>query len=40
MEGQIIDCEVVYPPKEPGGQPAVIRYQQTPAPSLRLEAAQ
>jgi hypothetical protein len=40
VEGKLIDCEIVYPPKETGCQPTVIRYQQTPPARLRLEAAQ
>jgi hypothetical protein len=32
LDGKLIDGETVYPAKEPGGEPTVIRYQQTPPP--------
>jgi hypothetical protein len=39
LQGKPIDMEMVFPAKETGGQPTIVRYQQTPPPRLRLEAA-
>jgi hypothetical protein len=40
VKGTPVETEVIWPAKEEGGQPTIVRYKITPNPKVRLEAAQ
>jgi hypothetical protein len=40
VKGTPIEIEMIWPAKEEGAQPTIVRYKITPNPKVRLEAAQ
>jgi hypothetical protein len=40
VKGTPVETQMIWPAKEEGGQPTIIRYKITPNPKVRLEAAQ